>query len=278
MNRSYLFVPASNAGMLFSSMILPADAIIFDLEDAVAYNQKDAARTLLAHALETLEFNNKDIFVRVNQVTSPAFLDDIRLCYHPKVTGIVLPKATLHAVAELQHQLQPMKPVILLIESALGVIQLTHMCEKVTHCVGLLLGGEDLSRDCGVERTVEGHEIDYARKHLVLHAKAYGWSAIDTPYLDIENLVGLKKETTYAIGLGYDAKVAINPRQIDTIHEAFAISQDALRNAQAIVDVFTQAQAQGIGVFAHEGKMIDEPVYQKALKIVQQAQRQRGKQ
>lgn len=275
MNRSYLFVPASNAGMLLSSVILPADALIFDLEDAVAQSQKDSARTLLSHALDTLDFNHKEIYIRVNQVTSPLFIEDIRLCMHPKVSGVVLPKATLSAVDVLHKQLNPMKPTIYLIESALGVIQLTQLCEKATHCVGLLLGGEDLSKDCGVERTVAGHEIDYARKHVVLHAKAYGLSAIDTPYLDIENKEGLTAETRYALSLGYDAKVAINPRQIDTIHDVFMVSSAMLQQAQKIVTAFEAAQAQGIGVFALEGKMVDEPVYQKALKVMRQAKRGR---
>ena len=277
MNRSYLFVPASNAGMILSSMVLPADAIIFDLEDGVALNQKGSARSLLKHALETLEFSQRDVFVRVNHVDSPHFKHDIELCLHPKITGVVLPKASMRALSLLEHQLVPRKPVILLIESALGVLELTQMCQKAVYCVGLLLGGEDLSVDCDVERTQQGNEIDYARKHLLIHAKAFGLTAIDTPYVDIENMQGLKEDTRYAASLGYDAKAAINPRQIDGIHEALMISDEKYNHAREVVQRFEAHREQGVGVFTYQGKMIDEPIYLKAKKVVEKVQLQRGK-
>jgi citrate lyase subunit beta / citryl-CoA lyase len=101
MNRSYLFIPASNAGMILSSMILDTDAIIFDLEDGVALNQKEAARSLLKHGLDTLDFLDKDIYVRVNASDSSLFKEDVLLCQHPKVHGIVLPKADMTSLQAL---------------------------------------------------------------------------------------------------------------------------------------------------------------------------------
>lgn len=268
MNRSYLFIPSSNASMILSSMILDADAIIFDCEDGVAHNQKEAARSLLKHSLDSLDFLDKDIYVRVNASHSPFFKEDVLLCQHPKVRGIVLPKADLTSLQALTQILQPMKPIILLIESALGVIQLQQLCQSSPQIVGLLLGGEDLSADLGVARTKESHEIDLARKQLVLHAKAFNLVAIDTPYVDIENHQGLFEEVKYAASLGFDAKVAINPRQVETIHQALEIDPKKHEEALAIVNAFEANNAQGIGVFNLNGKMIDEPVYRKAKQIV----------
>jgi len=268
MNRSYLFVPSSNASMILSSMILETDAIIFDCEDGVAYNQKEAARSLLKHSLDNLDFFNKDIYVRVNASNSPFFNEDVLLCQHPKVHGIVLPKADLTSLQALNQVCQPMKSIILLIESALGIIQLPELCQHSPHIVGLFLGGEDLSADLGVERTKESHEIDLARKQLVLHAKAFNLVAIDTPYVDIENHQGLYEEVKYAASLGFDAKVAINPRQVEIIHRAFKIDPKKREEALAIVNAFETNKAQGIGVFNFNGKMIDEPVYRKAKQIV----------
>lgn len=272
MNTSYLFIPASNAGMILSSMVLEADAIIFDLEDGVAYSSKDAARSLLKHALDTLDFLEKDIYVRINQVNTPFFLEDVLVAQHPKVNGIVLPKADLESLKVLLDHLEHPKTIILLIESALGVIQLPSLCQMTPLVKGLLLGGEDLSVDCGVERTQEGHEIDYARKSLVMHAKAFKLSAIDTPYVQIENHQGLIEETKYARSLGYDAKVAINPRQVSTIHQAFAVDSHKLEEAKKIVEAFEHNKSQGMGVFNLDGKMIDEPVYRQALQLIQRTQ------
>lgn len=275
MNRSYLFIPASNAGMILSSMILETDAIIFDLEDGVALNQKEAARTLLKNGLDTLDFLDKDIYVRVNAVDSVFFKEDVLLCKHPKVHGIVLPKADMTSLQTLIQTLNPMKPTILLIESALGVVQLPQLCLVSPHIIGLLLGGEDLSADLGVERTKIGHEIDLARKLVVLHAKAYNLVAIDTPYVDIEDHQGLKEEVKYAASLGYDAKVAINPRQVESIHQALQVDPKKLEDALKIVNVFEMNKAQGIGVFNLDGKMIDEPVYRKAKHIVTKANKEK---
>jgi citrate lyase subunit beta / citryl-CoA lyase len=274
MNRSYLFIPASNAGMILSSMILETDAIIFDLEDGVALNQKEAARTLLKNGLDTLDFLDKDIYVRVNAADSVFFKEDVLLCQHPKVHGIVLPKADMTSFLSLTKTLHPMKPTILLIESALGVVQLPQLCQASPHVIGLLLGGEDLSADFGVERTKEGHEIDLARKLVVIHAKAFNLIAIDTPYVDIEDHQGLKKEVRYAASLGYDAKVAINPRQVESIHQALQVDPKKLEEALSIVNAFEMNITQGIGVFNLNGKMIDEPIYRKAKQVVLKAKKE----
>lgn len=275
MKSSYLFIPASNAGMILSSMVLEGDAIIFDLEDGVSETQKEAARILLKHGLDTLDFLEKEIYVRINQVNTSFFKEDVLIAQHPKVHGIVLPKADSHSLDTLIKNLTTSKPIILLIESALGVVQLPQLCQASPLVEGLLLGGEDLSVDCGVERTIEGHEIDYARKSLVMHAKAFKLAAIDTPYVDIENHLGLYDEVKYAQSLGYDAKVAINPRQVSVIHQAFDINAKQLEEARLIIQAFEENKAIGVGVFNLNGKMIDEPIYRQALKLVLRA-KQRG--
>jgi len=168
-----------------------------------------------------------------------------------------------------------MKPTILLIESAMGVVQLPQLCSMSDHVVGLLLGGEDLSADLGVARTQKGHEIDLARKQVVLHAKAFNLFAIDTPYVDIEDHEGLKEEVMYAASLGYDAKVAINPRQVETIHQALRVDQRKLQEAINIATSFEANKDKGIGVFNLDGKMIDEPVYQKAKQLILKAEKEK---
>lgn len=274
MNRSYLFIPAFNAGMVLSSLVLPADAIIFDLEDGVAFNQKESARDLLKHALHTLNFNHKDIFVRVNDCNSSFFKEDVALCTHPQVTGIVLPKANMQALKQLEANQKEIKPTILLIESALGVLEMESMAKAGSNVVGLLLGGEDLSSDLEVERTIEGQEIDFARKMLVLVAKAYGLVAIDTPYVDIDNVLGCQQEAKVASSLGYDGKVAINPRQLEAIHQGFALDSHVVSYALELIELFEQNKEKGIGVFSFNGKMVDEPIYQKAKKLVLKAKKQ----
>lgn len=273
MNRSYLFIPASNAGMILSSMVLDADVIIFDLEDGVALNQKIAARTLLKHSLDTLDFLDKTLYVRINHTQSDFFMEDVLCANHPKVHGVVLPKAEMNSLEALLKVLDPSKTIICLIESALGVIQLPQICQVSSQVKGLLLGGEDLSADCGVERTKAGHEIDYARKSLVMHAKAFKLMAIDTPFVDIEDHQGLKEEVSYVSSLGYDAKVAINPRQVHVIHQALRVNPLKLKKAKMIVEAFEKHRAQGIGVFNLNGKMIDEPVYLKAKHLIEKEER-----
>lgn len=273
MNRSYLFIPASNAGMILSSMVLDADAIIFDLEDGVALNQKISARTLLQHSLDTLDFLDKTLYVRINNASSDFFLEDVICANHPKVHGVVLPKAEIKSLEACLKVLDPSKTILCLIESALGVIQLPQLCQMSSQVKGLLLGGEDLSADCGVERTQAGHEIDYARKSLVMHAKAFKLMAIDTPFVNIEDHQGLREEVKYVASMGYDAKVAINPRQVHVIHEALKVDPLKFKEAKMIVEAFEKQRTQGVGVFNLNGKMIDEPVYLKAKHLIEKEER-----
>lgn len=275
--RSLLFMPGNNPGMLVSADNLGADVIIYDLEDAVALAEKDAARDLVANALRTMTYENSFVTVRMNPTDSPYWEDDLNaiLPLHPD--GLVIPKATLESVRVIENYVDEFYGrmgslhdlrFLLLVESALGVTQLDELAEFSEKTDALLLGGEDYSVSMGVARTRESKELEYARFRLATAAHAHGLEAIDTPYTDIDDQEGLIKDTEFIRSIGMTGRLIINPRQIRDVHEILSPTQDEVENALAILDEAKIAEEEGRGVFSFKGKMVDKPVIDRAENLV----------
>jgi len=282
LRRTSLFIPGNNPAMLLSANILGADSVIFDLEDAVALNQKDSARMLVKKAITTFDFIGIEVLVRINPVSSPFWKDDLREIIEAEPDGLVIPKATKEDVIaiealieELEEKYNVSKKVsfLLIAESAYGVEMIAETLGCSKRITGVLLGAEDLTADMEVVRRVDGEEIDYARKRVVMACKAFRVQAMDTPYTDVDNFDGLLADTEKAKALGYTAKAVINPRQIDYVHQVFAPTHDEIDYALAILQEKERAFTEGIGVFSYQGKMVDQPIILRAEKIVAMARK-----
>ena len=271
LRRSFQFVPSNNPGMLMSADILGADSVIFDLEDAVALTEKDAARDLLGEALKTFDYSAIEVVVRINPPDTIFCRADLLALRGLPVDAVLVPKATKESLAQALAWMDETSydgSVILLIETALGVEQVYDLVNLDRRIDGVLLGGEDLTSDLGVARTKGGNEISYARARVVSACKAAKITCIDTPWTDAEDLDGLRQDTEYARSIGFNAKSSINPRHLPVIHGVFAPKEKEVRYALRVMEARDLAEQEGKGVFSLDGKMVDAPIIARALQTL----------
>ncbi len=275
MRRSMLFVPGNAPKMMANCGFFGADAIIFDLEDAVAPEEKDAARRLVHHALKALERNGCQAIVRINAVDSGCWKQDLQEVVMPGLDAVMLPKSggpgALEAVDACMTRLERARnlPVggirlIALIETAQGVENAALLAAASSRLEGLFLGAEDLTADLRCKRTREGREIAYARSRLVMTAHAAGLSAYDTPFTDVKDDEGAEADARTARAFGFDGKAAISPRHLAGINRAFSPSAEEIAYAREVLDAIAAGKRQGRGAVALHGKMIDAPIVARA--------------
>ena len=268
--RTLLFIPGNNPGMLQNSDILGADGLIIDLEDAVALSEKDAARFLVREYL--INFNpTTDIFVRINPLDSPYFYDDLNSIKDLNIEGIVLPKASVESMASLDNYLNENNvdfKIIALVETALGLESALDILQKSKKIIAVFLGAEDLTLDLGAKRTKQSDEIAYARSRVIAVSKAMEIEAIDTPFTDTDDMVGLKIDTLHAKDLGMTGKAIISPRHVEEVNKLFSPSQADLDYALRVVEGVKVANEKGLGAFSLDGKMVDAPIIKRALNLL----------
>ncbi|AUD62211.1 hypothetical protein BK010_00835 [Tenericutes bacterium MO-XQ] len=270
MRKSLLFIPANHPGMLQNVDIFDADAVIFDLEDGVALTEKDAAKDLLASFFNHFSLKNVEKIVRIHEINDL----DIIMSHH--IDTICLPKADVLSLKlldkklstlEKKHKLDHQIHIIALIETPESVLNALDIA-KQPRVNGILLGAEDLATYLGVKRTLSGIEIEFARNMVIYAAKAMGIDAIDTPFTDTTDLSGLTKDIEHAKTIGMNAKACIHPNQIETVNTLFKPSKEDILYAQKILLAKQQADAQGLGAFSVDGKMVDKPIIDRAIQII----------
>ncbi|MGG5172133.1 HpcH/HpaI aldolase/citrate lyase family protein [Pseudarthrobacter sp. J1738] len=261
MGPSLLFCPADRADR-YNKAAERADAVILDLEDAVAAGDKEAARAeLLAHVRSGAPLEAERTIVRVNPCGTEEFAKDLSVLAGTPYRTIMVAKAEDPAqIAELKDF-----RVIALCETASGIINAPAIA-ALPHVVALMWGAEDLVASLGgtSSRKADGsyrHVAQHARSQVLLAAGAYGKSAIDAVYVNIADLAGLAAESEDAVASGFFAKACIHPSQAGTIRNAYAPSADSIAEARALLAAAAEA---GSGVFQYQGKMIDEPILKHA--------------
>ena len=279
MKRSLLFIPGNNPSMIQNSTVFESDAIIYDLEDAVSNTQKDAARMIVSEFIDMAYGLDKEIIVRINGPDTPYYEADLKLIVSYKLDTIMLPKATEKTVRQLAVKLDEIEEkkkitkrikIIPIVELAKSVLQIEKIA-PLPRVSGILLGAEDLSLDMGIIRTKQGDEIQYVRSRLAVACKAYDIDAIDTPFVDVNDEEGLIKDTKRAKLLGMDAKSCIHPRQASIINSVFSPSSFDIEYARKVLLGYEEAQKVGLGVFSLEGKMIDKPIIERAMRVIAKA-------
>ena len=280
--RSMLYIPGNNPAMIQQGGVYGADSILLDLEDAVALNQKDAARTLVRNMIKVVDFYDAEVCVRVNHLSTPFGLADLEEIVPLQPSAIRYPKTeSPEEVAELlkiieriedKHGLPHNKMTLhAMIETAMGVQNVFNIASMFSRVDAITIGGQDLTADMNIVYTPDGVGIDFARKRIVMAAKASHIDVIDTVFPDVNDEEGLRRETEYAKKIGFTGKAVINPRQIDIIHDVFTPTEEEIRKAYHIVKEFKMNTAAGIGVFAIDGKMVDAPVVSRAEYILKLA-------
>ncbi len=280
MRRSLLFMSGNNPSMLQNSDVFGCDAVIYDLEDAVSISEKDSARVLVKNFLENrITYTNQEVVVRINGLDTDFYLMDLDYIVSDLIDTIMLPKASYEDIVRLDNMLskfeknRKMKKQIAIIP----IIELTKSVIEVEKIAtgprvnGILLGAEDLCSDLEVQRTKIGDEILYARSKVAIACKAAKIDAIDTPFTDINDSIGLEKDTLRAMGLGMNAKAAIHPKQINTINHIFTPTEQQILWSLKVLKATKEAKKHGLGVFSLDSKMIDKPIIERAEKVVKKA-------
>lgn len=283
MFKSLLFIPANNEKLLNKAEKSEADTIIFDLEDSVLESEKSNARNLLFDFLQS--FENKDekkIIVRINQ-TNTVGQDDIqKLGSIKSVDAFMLPKADEKNIVTLEKWLDKTEMehnvengtfgIFPLIETPGSILNIQAITQASKRIIGMLFGAEDFTTFMGIQRTIEGDEIFVARNLFAMACSAAGIEAIDTPCTEIKDRELIELDARNGKRIGMTGKAAIHPVQVPIINEIFHPNEEELRTAREIVDASEAALKEGKGAFSVSGKMIDLPIVERAMKVINAAE------
>ena len=279
MRRSMLFLPGNTPNMLINGNCLGADAVIFDLEDAVSPAEKDAARILVRNTMKYMDFSGCEIIVRINSIDTPYWKKDVDEMLPQKPQLLLLPKTGSAQdvqeadayISEVEDKLGLARNTVglmPLIETAMGVENAFAIATASSRVQALFLGAEDLTADLRCKRTKEGREIEYARTRLVVAARAAGVDVYDTPFTDVNDDEGIWTDAELAKALGFTGKASISPRHVEVINAVFSPTQKDIDYAYEVMDAIRLAKEQGKGAIALHGKMIDAPIVARAEQTI----------
>lgn len=278
LRRAMMFMPGNNPAMLQNAGIYGADTVIFDLEDAVAISEKDAARHLVYSAIKHLKYPC-EVAIRINHIQTPYGLEDLKVVLPAKPDLIRLPKAetaqdirdidAIITKAEAENGFAPGSiKMMAAIETAKGLMQAYEIATASPRMVALAIGGEDFVADLKTTRSKEGTELFAARSHLLLAARAAGINAIDTVFSNVNDEETFIAETKLIKQMGFDGKSVINPRQVRMVHEIFTPTEKEIMQAERIIAAYKDALERNSGVISLDGKMIDTPIVIRAERVL----------
>ncbi len=254
--RSVLYMPSSNARALEKAKTIPADAIIFDLEDAVAPDAKEAAREQACAAVQSGDYGDRVLTIRCNGLDTPWGEADLRAAAAAGPAAVVVPKVSgaehLRAVAALvgDTRIWPM------VETPAGVFAVRDIAGFDGVDV-LVMGTNDLAKELRAA-LVPGRAPLYP--HLaaaLLAAREAGVAIVDGVYNDVKDLEGFEAECRQGAEMGFDGKTLIHPGQVDTANRVWAPTEEQVEHAQRVIAAFDEATAQGKGVVVVDGRMIE---------------------
>ncbi|HZE04049.1 MAG TPA: CoA ester lyase [Solirubrobacteraceae bacterium] len=283
--RSYLYAPGSNPRVMEKALAAGADAVILDLEDAVAPEDKVAARDQVAAVIARAGAQpGAELHVRINRGPGGPDLDDLAAVTAPGLTGIRLPKIgsaaevrTAAAALDALERSAGMPPgtvlLYLSIETAAAALAAAELA-AAPRVARLVFGATDFLADIASPDAADGPATLVARGGLVLASRAAGIGApVDSVHTALEDDAGLRRSARFARDLGFFGKSVIHPRQIAAVHDVFTPSDEELAEARRVLD---HAQAHGDGVSALAGEMIDAAVVARARRVVAMVQGSRG--
>lgn len=279
LRRSMMFLNCQKPGLIKDPYIYKPDSIMLDLEDAVAENQKDAARYSLFHALKEIDYHGVERVVRINGLDTPHWKEDIRVCVAGGADTIRIAKTeTAEDVNTVEEYVlaaekefgRPEGSTLLMsaLESCKGVLNALEICQASDRLIGVALSGGDYTKDLQTVITGTGVELMGARQHMIMAARASGVQCFDTVFTNLDDMEGFEKETRMIKLMGFDGKSLVNPRQIAIVHQIFTPNPKEIIFAEKVVREIDEKKALGIGVFTVDGKMIDIAFYDGAMRTL----------
>ena len=279
LRRSMMFLNCQKPGLIKDPYIYRPDSIMLDLEDAVAENQKDAARYSLYHALQEIDYRGVERVVRINGLDTPHWKEDIRVCVAGGADTIRIAKTETaqdvhtveeHVLAAEREFGRPEGSTLLMaaLESCKGVLNALEVCKSSDRLIGIALSGGDYTKDLQTVITGTGVELQGARQQMIIAARAAGVQCWDTVFTNLDAMDVFEEEVKMIKMMGFDGKSLVNPRQIDIVHKVFTPTQKEIIFPEKVVREIDEKKAQGIGVFTVDGKMIDIAFYDGAKRTI----------
>jgi citrate lyase subunit beta/citryl-CoA lyase len=283
--RSWMFVPGHRQRMIDKALGLNADAIMLDIEDGVAPNEKDAARKNIAESLgRDKAAGTAARYVRINAIGHARMNADLEAVARPGLEGLVCPKVdTPDEVRKVDAILTEREPklkmapgsvrLLIAIESPRGLLNAPAIASSSPRVTGLIFGAEDFGREIGLPTSREGEARDliYARSAIVVAAAAAHVQAIDGVWVDLNDTQGLLGFAKQARQLGFTGMSCIHPSQVDAINTTFSPTQQEVEYAQKVLKAFDEANARGDGSIALGGQLIDRPIVERARRTIEMA-------
>jgi citrate lyase subunit beta / citryl-CoA lyase len=263
--RSVLYMPGSNAKVLDKARTLPADALIFDLEDAVAPDAKQMAREQVAASVQAGGYGQREVIVRVNASASPWGADDVTALAKCGAAGMLFPKVSSAAdVASASQAMDaagaPAEMALwVMIETPQAILSVDEIAKATaaTRLTTFVMGTNDLAKEAGAKLTQDRAPFWFALSAAVTAARAYGLTVIDGVYNEIADSDGFLAACRQGLEFGFDGKTLIHPSQIEVCNEVFAPSYEAVAHARAIIGAFADPANAGKGVLKVDGKMAE---------------------
>ncbi len=255
--RSVLYIPASNARALDKAKGLPADALILDLEDAVAPTEKDDARAALVRLLHTETFGHRARLVRINGVGTPWVDADIAaFAGHPGVDGLLLPKVQGSSDLDLLAGRVPKTPLWAMMETPLAMVNAAAIAAH-SRVTGLVMGTNDLANDIGARYRADRLPLATGLGLCLLAARAYGRVIVDGVFNALRDEDGFAAECAQGRDMGFDGKTLIHPAQIAAANAAFSPSEKDVDLARRQIEAFETALRTGQGVAVLDGRIVE---------------------
>ena len=277
--RTMLSVPGIRERFIDKARDAAADVLCFDLEDSVAWDDKPAARDLLARVLPDFPAKGRRIFVRANGHDTGLLEQDLHALVAPWLHGVSVSKVeTARDVERIDDYLTLLErarglpdghtAIAVWIENAAAVVNAYEICRASDRLVGICVGGEDYAVSIGVRRSKGGEELRLARQTALNAAHAAGIVPLDTPWTDIRDPEGYEDELRRMKEIGFQGKFCIHPDQLAPANRTFTPPADDVDWARRVVDAYQDGVAQNLGAVALDGQMIDKPVLEQAENVL----------
>lgn len=268
LRRTMMFMSAQKPALVKDAYIFGADSVILDLEDAVAENQKDAARFSLYHTLKSVDYGSTERVVRINALDTPHWGEDVRVCVAGGADAIRIAKCESakdvqvidEAVTAAEKEFGVPEGTTLLmaaLESPMGIINALEICKASPRMFGIALSGGDYRRCLHTKYYPSGSEMLAARGQMIIAARAAGVQCFDTVFTNFNDMEGFRAETQLIKEMGFDGKSIVTPKQLAIAHEIFAPTAKEIAEAERVVFAIRENAKKGVGIFLVDGKMLD---------------------
>lgn len=269
--RSVLYIPGSSARALQKARGLPADAIIFDLEDAVAPDAKAEARAALRAALQENGYGKRAKLVRINALSTEWGLADARAFAAAGADAILLPKVdTAGDIDMLRDVIGPDLPIWAMMETPLSILNAREIAAHA-QVAGLVAGTNDLAKDLRVRGRADRLPLMLSLQTIVLAARVARIVAVDGVYNRFKDEEGLRAECERGRDLGFDGKTLIHPAQIDIANAAFAPTEAEIELAERQIAAYEESRASGQGIAVVDGQIVENLHVETAQRLLEQA-------